>query len=77
MITLMTFFAGAPAFAEVSVDVKLSPPRLNSGKLLMESLSEGLATVALGWIDKPKLKQIMGLEKIKKIMLCQPVGYKK
>ena len=37
--------------------------------------SEGLSTVALGWVDKPKLAKIMGLSKSKEIILTQPVGY--
>jgi SagB-type dehydrogenase family enzyme len=39
--------------------------------------SEGLATVVLGWIDKPKLAQIMGLSADQVIVLTQPVGYPK
>ncbi|RJP59379.1 MAG: SagB/ThcOx family dehydrogenase [Candidatus Auribacter fodinae] len=37
--------------------------------------SEGLATVALGWVDKPELAEIMKLGDNQKIILTQPVGY--
>ena len=37
--------------------------------------SEGLATVVLGWIDKPVLKEIMKLREEQEIILAQPVGY--
>ena len=37
--------------------------------------SEGLATVVLGWVDKPALAKIMNLRKDQKIILTQPVGY--
>lgn len=39
--------------------------------------SEGLATVVLGMVDKPALAKIMGLKDKQKIILTQPVGYKK
>lgn len=39
--------------------------------------SEGLATVVLGWIDKPRLERIMGLRPGQKVILSQPVGYPK
>ena len=37
--------------------------------------SENLATVVLGWVDKPGLEQAMNLTKDKKVILTQPVGY--
>ena len=37
--------------------------------------SENLATVVLGWVDKPTLKKVMGLTEDKRIILTQPVGY--
>ena len=37
--------------------------------------SEDLATVVLGWVDKPALKKIMNLKKDQEIILTQPVGY--
>ncbi|MBF0384568.1 MAG: SagB/ThcOx family dehydrogenase [Candidatus Omnitrophica bacterium] len=37
--------------------------------------SEGLSTVVLGWVDKPKLESAMGLDKNKKVIYTQPVGY--
>ena len=37
--------------------------------------SEGLATVVLGWVDKPKLEKVMNLPAQKKVVLTQPVGY--
>jgi nitroreductase len=37
--------------------------------------SENLATVVLGWVDKPALAKIMNLRKDQKIILTQPVGY--
>lgn len=37
--------------------------------------SEGLSTVVLGWVDKPKLAKIMKLRDDQKIILTQPVGY--
>jgi nitroreductase len=39
--------------------------------------SEGLATVVLGWVDKPALAKIMKLRDDQKIILSQPVGYPK
>ncbi len=39
--------------------------------------SEGLATVVLGWVDKPALATLMKLNKKQKIMLTQSVGYAK
>jgi len=39
--------------------------------------SEGLATVVLGWVDKPALAEQMGLDKDQKVILTQPVGYPK
>lgn len=39
--------------------------------------SEGLATVVLGWVDKPALSKIMNLREDQKIILTQPVGYPK
>ncbi len=37
--------------------------------------SEGLATVVLGWVDKPALEKKMGLREDQKVILTQPVGY--
>ena len=37
--------------------------------------SENLATVVLGWVDKPALAKIMNLRKDQKVILTQPVGY--
>ncbi len=37
--------------------------------------SEGLATVVLGWVNKPQLAKVMKLKKTQKIILTQPVGY--
>ncbi|MDP8230405.1 MAG: SagB/ThcOx family dehydrogenase [Candidatus Gorgyraea atricola] len=37
--------------------------------------SEGLATVVLGWVDKPALSKIMNLRDDQSIILTQPVGY--
>lgn len=37
--------------------------------------SEGLSTVAVGWIDKPALAKAMELRDTQKIILVQPVGY--
>jgi len=37
--------------------------------------SEGLATVVLGWIDKPALSKAMGLSDHQIVILTQPVGY--
>ena len=37
--------------------------------------SEGLATVVLGWVDKPELAKIMKLRPDQKVILTQPVGY--
>jgi nitroreductase len=37
--------------------------------------SERLATVVLGWVDKPALAKIMKLRGDQKIILAQPVGY--
>ena len=37
--------------------------------------SENLATVVLGWVDKPALKKIMELKEDQEIILTQPVGY--
>jgi SagB-type dehydrogenase family enzyme len=39
--------------------------------------SEGLATVVLGWVDKPKLETAMKLRPDQKVILSQPVGYPK
>jgi SagB-type dehydrogenase family enzyme len=39
--------------------------------------SEGLATVVLGYVDKPNLAKKMGLRSNQKIILTQPVGYPK
>jgi len=39
--------------------------------------SEGLATVVLGWVDKPALEKKIGLGKDRKVILTQPVGYPK
>jgi len=39
--------------------------------------SEGLATVVLGWVDKPALAKTMKLRDDRKIILTQPVGYPK
>ena len=39
--------------------------------------SEGLATVVLGWVDKPALEKKMGLGEDRKVILTQPVGYPK
>lgn len=36
--------------------------------------SEDLATVVLGWVDKPALAKKMGLREDQKIILTQPVG---
>lgn len=37
--------------------------------------SEKLATVVLGWVNKPELERIIGLPKSKKVVLTQPIGY--
>ena len=37
--------------------------------------SEGLATVVLGWVDKPALSKAMNLRGDQRIILTQPVGY--
>lgn len=37
--------------------------------------SEGLATVVLGYVNKPVLRRKMGLKESQKIILSQPVGY--
>lgn len=37
--------------------------------------SEGLATIVMGFIDKPTLKKIMKLKEDQKVILAQPVGY--
>ncbi|MBD3426099.1 MAG: SagB/ThcOx family dehydrogenase [Candidatus Omnitrophica bacterium] len=37
--------------------------------------SEGLATVAIAWVDKESLEELMGLRKDQKVILTQPVGY--
>lgn len=39
--------------------------------------SEGLATVVLGWVDKPKLEKAMKLRPDQRVILSQPVGYAK
>ena len=39
--------------------------------------SEGLATVVLGWVDKPTLKAKLGLNENQEIIFAQPVGYSK
>jgi len=39
--------------------------------------SEGLATVVLGWVDKPALAKAMKLRDTQKVILSQPVGYPK
>jgi len=39
--------------------------------------SEGLATVVLGYVDKPALAKVMKLSDNKKVILTQPVGYLK
>lgn len=39
--------------------------------------SEGLATVVLGWVDKPALAKAMKLKADQNIILTQPVGYPK
>jgi SagB-type dehydrogenase family enzyme len=39
--------------------------------------SEGLATVVLGWVNKPKLEKAMRLRPDQRIILSQPVGYPK
>jgi len=39
--------------------------------------SEGLATVVLGYVDKPALEKKMGLRPDQKVILTQPVGYTK
>jgi len=39
--------------------------------------SEGLATVVLGYVDKPALEKKMGLRPDQKVILTQPVGYPK
>lgn len=37
--------------------------------------SEGLATVSRAWLDKDVLSEAMQLDSLKKIILCQTVGY--
>ncbi|MBU1127793.1 MAG: SagB/ThcOx family dehydrogenase [Candidatus Omnitrophica bacterium] len=37
--------------------------------------SEGLSTVVLGWVDRIRLAEVMGLKENQKIVLTQPVGY--
>lgn len=39
--------------------------------------SEGLATVVLGWVDKPALAKAMKLRPDQRVILSQPVGYPK
>lgn len=39
--------------------------------------SEGLATVVLGWVDKPALSRALKLQAHQKIIFTQPVGYPK
>ena len=39
--------------------------------------SEGLATVVLGYVDKPALEKTMRLRPDQKVILSQPVGYPK
>lgn len=39
--------------------------------------SEGLSTVALGWVEREKLAKAMGLGPGKRVILTQPVGYPK
>ena len=39
--------------------------------------SQGLATVVRGWVNKPKLEEIMKLRPDQKVILAQTVGYPK
>lgn len=46
-----------------------------SQNVYLFSASEGLATVARAWLDKPLLEKKMGLPPNKKVVLAQTVGY--
>jgi len=37
--------------------------------------SEGLATIILGQVDKPKVKEVLMLKLNQQVILTQPVGY--
>ncbi len=46
-----------------------------SQNVYLFSASENLATVVLGWVDKPALAGTMKLKTTQKVLLTQPVGY--
>lgn len=48
-----------------------------SQNVYLFAASEGLATVVLGWVDRAKLEKVMNLPENEKVILTQPVGYRK
>lgn len=46
-----------------------------SQNVYLYAASEGLSTVVIGLVDKPALKERMGLRASQRVILCQPVGY--
>ena len=48
-----------------------------SQNVYLYCVSAGLATVALGWVDKENLAKTMGLRPDQRVILTQPVGYPK
>ncbi len=61
------------------IDANLFYPATDTGfisqNVYLFCASEGLATVVLGWVDKPELSERMNLSETERIILTQPVGY--
>ncbi|MDX9701937.1 MAG: SagB/ThcOx family dehydrogenase [Candidatus Auribacterota bacterium] len=60
-------------------DVNMFYPATDTGfisqNVYLFCASEGLATVVLGWVDKPELEKRLKLPKTERVILTQPVGH--
>ena len=61
------------------IDANIFYPATDTGfisqNVYLFCASEGLATVVLGWVDKPSLSERMNLSANERIILTQPIGY--
>lgn len=62
-----------------AMDTNMFYPAVDTGfisqNVYLFCASEGLATVVLGWVDKPVLEKQLNLNQFERVILTQPVGY--
>jgi len=77
----LIFVADYSKLGDMSPEKKIYYSAIDTGyisqNVYLFSASEGLATVARAWLNKPLLEEKMGLPPHKKVVLAQTVGYPK